>query len=410
MLHNLDIWSSKNRNLELSDLTRVNYLVGDNGSGKTRVIEALHRKNHNHCVFLPGQELSELVEHSIIPTLPKSTKFIVIKEPENGLYPKLQKSIPKKLDALSRHNSGLQIFVTTNSPFVIAAVAELTQTEKEDCECSKHVFNPSQKVYILKEGKIAHKSGELKLDTDKAPKGRFGYWGKKANFIASQMLSSGLYKNDSILTKNNTTPDAPILVLCEGSDAEADALIYNKIFENYLGRSVLFVSCQGTHELSTSFDVFRQVKNSLSANFKLLMLRDRDHDFRNQNSIDNYIENYPDRRVLYRRAIECYLYSSETAELILAGIGETLTSHNKRLLDNLQNQIQYQAENGVPGNVYKEDLKMLFARATAKYQYKIDSTQSEDPKFKFSVNVIAPLITPDTNTYKELAQCIFWDI
>ncbi len=406
MLHNLSIWQDPTKNLpdvELKALTNINYLVAKNQAEKTAILDLILDKYSEQTREIDYNEIQIILDGNPIQ-ISKTDRILIIRNPEDGQDPSVQKLIPSYLDKFLQHKH-IQIFVATNSPFVISAMGELSEYEKKQCDCSKHEFYPTQKVYILKNNQVASRTLELKLDLDNQPKGRYGYWGKKANFIASQMLSSGLFK-ESLLTERTISPDAPILVLCEGFSSEADSLIYNQAFGTYKGRAVLFVSCQGTHELSTAFDIFRQIKNSLSANFQLLMLRDRDHEFPTMESIANFCRSYPDRRVLRRRAIECYLYNSETAAKLVKTLGTNIQHSDNNQLNKLSQVIQLECERGIEGNSYKDELKLAFAEVMRRYKYNVPLDEFT-AVHKFSVEVLAPLITPETDIYKELEKDIF---
>jgi hypothetical protein len=394
-------------NNELKGLTYVNYLVGENGAGKEDILKLIHKKCGKQVLEFGFQETFDLFYSQNWKNLQIGieTKILLIQCPENDLYPSWHLKIPTLLDKLAMHYR-LQIFVITNSPFVIASVGELSEEQKVMCHCSKDDYLPRHKVYVLRNGLVASKRGEISLDIDNRPKGRYGYWGKKSNFIASQMLSNGLLSN-SRLDDFTVSSDAPIVILCEGSKDEADAIIYNTIFETYNKQAALFVSCQGTHQLTTSFDVFRQIKNSLSADFNLYMLRDRDHEFADLNAIKEYERSYPKRRVLHKRAIECYLYNSETADLLLKTIGKELTNNNREKMDLLQAKIQHEAETGYTGHEYKDALKEMFASITMEYNHTLEQKLIANPDFRLSTDVIAKLITKETQTYKDLAISIF---
>jgi hypothetical protein len=388
--------NGNNISSELDELTKINYLVSSNSADIQNSINLITKKLHDFVTLDYYQFYDEYI------TNPKpnsqSTKYLLITFPENDLHPADQKIIPELLHHFAKKHH-YQIFVFTNSPFIVASLAEVSQKDKEFCDCNKYEFRPQEKVYIIKSGQIVHRSLDFKLDLDKKPKGRYGYWGKKANFIASQMLNIGL-ENGSTLDNHTISTYAPILVLCEGSNSQSDAQIYSN-------RSVLFISCQGTHELGTSFDVFRQIKKSLSADFQLCMLRDRDHEFPDQASIDYFHNTYPGRRVLSRRAIECYLYNSEVAELLLQSINLPLNPIAKNKLDEVNANVQMEAENGVTGHDYKDRLKNTFLQATSNYSYTADDEHKGDTRYSFTVQVLAPLVKKTRTIHKQLADDIF---
>ena len=79
--------------------------------------------------------------------------------------------------------------------------------------------------------------------------------GKEVSYIASRMLGVGLM--DFISPQNRVvSPDASILVLCEGESEVQDAKIYNIIFRNLTPR-VLFVSCRGASQLHRTLSFVR---------------------------------------------------------------------------------------------------------------------------------------------------------
>jgi len=402
MLHSIDVYDGGI--ISLDNLARVNYIVSPSPVDSYKVLQAISRRQKRGAYWLDYSELEQMING--LSNFPRGLQSLLIRNPEFEMYPDRQKNIAFALNEVNRTRR-VQIFVTTNSPFVVSASAGLTEKEFQASHIAKDQFWPSQKVYYIKDGRVASRRGLITLDMESKPKGRMGYWGKKAGYVASQMIGSGLMLD----VVNSYTPDSPILILCEGQNSEADALIYNQIFDNYesvSGRSAMFVSCLGSSQLSVSFDLLRQVKKSLSANFELLMLRDRDHEFPNHESIDVYKKSYPQRRVLLHRAIEAYIYNSETANLVLQFFDKPLlTTAKKTRMDKLQATIQQEAESGYLGNDYKIRLKTLFRSLLGNIQYQWEERAKSDPKYKFSVEIIARLITPDTQTYKDLAKDIF---
>ena len=80
----------------------------------------------------------------------------------------------------------------------------------------------------------------------------------------------------------------------------------------------MFVSCRGASQLHKTFRLLTEIKPGLSADFELLMLRDRDHEFPSLADIQRYQQENEGCRVLFKRALEVYLYNSETARLVLS--------------------------------------------------------------------------------------------
>jgi hypothetical protein len=311
-------------------------------------------------------------------------EFVLVEEPETHLYPTIQKLLPHMF-ALFAQRYNLQFFVVTNSPFVLSSVGTITEEEIREQQYAQ------QKVYFLKNYQLADKYGRP------SSVGRSGYWGSKINFIASKMLGAGL----SDLFSNQlpvTTSTAGTVIFCEGEGINEDAKLYNIIFKD-VDPPVLFISCRGLSQAEKSFDLISQVRSGLSANFKLLLLRDRDEAFPDDQALEQYKQQHPGHRVLRHRAIECYLYNSETARLLLQQFGKELPSSGKQKLDRLHATIENQAQEGVPGDAYKFELSSTFNSITSH----IGVAQYGE----LLPQHLAALITPQTKTYQELERVIF---
>ncbi len=326
----------------------------------------------------------------VISKLTKA-EIILIDEPETHLHPSLQKKLPDIFGFLSTLLN-IQFFIATHSPFVVSTVGELTETENKEFNFPQK-NNYTQKVYFLKDGQVADKHGLI------THYGNKGYTGKNIGYIASKMLGIGLM--DFISTQPRiSTQDAPKLILCEGESTKQDAKIYNIIFRD-MNPPVLFVSCRGNTQLHKTFRLLKEIKPGLSADFEVMMLRDRDHEFLSLADILKYKQENEGCKVLYKRAIECYLFSSETAKLVLAQFGIKLKKEDKEEMDNLQELIQISTEQGVVGDSYKSDLETLFNKITQGF------VKSKALKGNNTAEKIAWLINPKTKTYKDLYKEIF---
>lgn len=389
----------------LEELSWVNYIVGENGSGKNHLIQSL--SSDREVKLLTTDETLRIFERDEWPSyINNKYKALLIHNPENSLYPNLQKLIPQKLEEFSK-KFNIQIIVTTNSPFIVIGMSRVTEIQGRNYYSNSNHdgnFLPTQKVYLLKSGQVANKYNQISLDFTNKPKGRFGYWGAKANLIASSMLSSGLNSNSVI----NIPENAPYLILCEGENTHSDSIIYNQIIPNYKESSVLFISCQSKDQVETNFQFFEQIKVSLSAEFNLICLRDRDHEFSNEKEIESFESARPHHKVLRRRAIEGYLYNSETAKLLLRKYKQKITSEDIKALDLVSNKIQKEAENDILGHDYKLELKTAFLNALNKYGEDIRELVN-NPDISLAVDVITPLINKRTKIYKELIHIIFGD-
>lgn len=322
--------------------------------------------------------------YSIISAHKKYNKnLFLIEEPATHLHPKWQKRIPIVLDFIS-NNYGLQFFLSSHSPFIISKVGEITEGNI-----------PSQKIYFLKDGKVAGKRGTI------SNKGKTGYWGKKVNFISSKMLGAGLMDLASPQRSIEPNKNTPILVLCEGEGSQEDAKVYNTIFNDY-ERPVMFISSRGSSQLYKTYEILQEIKPALSSDFELLMIRDRDHEFKNNEAIKSYEEGHDCVKILHRRALESYIYNTETAELLLNKFNKKLNNDEKEEMKNAEMKIGFEVANGIPGNSYKQLLYNTFSKITRGFLVEYKKNEIRNPMEK-----IATLITPKTVAYKELEKIIF---
>jgi hypothetical protein len=389
--------------LVLDKLTWVNYIVGDEESQKELILENIKQKHGQKAI--EAKFSFELHNQPTLKNLQIENPILILTYPENSLFPKSQKKIPDYLTFLSKKYN-LQIFVITTSPFVISGMMKLTNARKSYLKIPKKKFRPSQKVYFLKEGKTATKSGRTGVDNSGFCLGSDGYWGYKAGKLAMQILGTGL---DDFLSKVEPeySASSPVLVFCEGAGRSSDAKIYNQIFNGYYP-SILFVSSKSNTETLWSYELLAQVKNGLSGDFRVLMLRDRDHDFKTVDSIKRMQKNHPNRRVLLRRAIECYLYNSEVASLWLKSLGLKLPANLKRELDQENKVIQKEVEKGVMGSEYKFRLKKRFKRV---YNFAVKNLGKKQgiklPDFDSLPLILSDLIDSKTKVFKELEEVLF---
>ncbi|MEM1311923.1 MAG: AAA family ATPase [Patescibacteria group bacterium] len=442
MLKSIEIKKFRNLSkVKLKELTDVNILTGENGSGKSQVLQyiiscrddivllkdGLNNKYSSEITIILDKitdlHLSKLDYEDLVSFLPvlkryyqtngverggldklikicklvyklskyDGVKIFLMDEPETHLHPKLQKDISRLCGVLAV-NLKVQFIIETHSPFVISEAASLVDYQEKQSRNYKAEFYPSQKVYFMKNGKLTDKNGVAKV------KGQYGYWGSKVNSIAGKMLGAGLM--DLVAkAKFDLNDNSPYLVFCEGQGKDEDEKFYNSIFQNHSPRA-LFVSSRGTSQLESTFELLRQIRAGLAANFKILMVRDRDHEFCSEKEITSYQKNKPGVKVLRRRAIECYMYNSEVVRVLYSSLGKKCELSLLNRLDKLHDQIQKEAENGVRGDSYKNRLKKSFTEA-------ISDLELAD-SFYSNLNLnIAKLIEPKTTIYKELERIIF---
>ena len=111
----------------LEELSWVNYIVGENGSGKNHLIQSL--SSDREVKLLTTDETLRIFERDEWPSyINNKYKALLIHNPENSLYPNLQKLIPQKLEEFSK-KFNIQIIVTTNSPFIVIGMSRVTEIQ-----------------------------------------------------------------------------------------------------------------------------------------------------------------------------------------------------------------------------------------------------------------------------------------
>jgi hypothetical protein len=313
--------------------------------------------------------------------LNKGVKQFTIDEPECHLHPYITKTIPLLLEYLSNRYD-MQFFVATHSPFILSSVSRITYEETQI----------KQTVYFLKDGQLIDKYGLISRNASS------GYWGQKLIPIANTLLGSGI---EDLLIEQPVEPtkDSPVLVLCEGENGDEDARIYNIIFHELYPRC-LFVSCKGSSQLYRSFQLLNQIKPGLSSNIRIYMIRDRDAEYKDQEAIAKWEYDHPNAKVLSKRAMECYLFSSETAKLLCKKFNIRIDEKKIQTLDILQHKIAQEVREGQKTSSYKESLTLALNRAT---DFVLDAKVPENIHYE----TLAGLITTNTVTYRELYQDIF---
>jgi AAA domain, putative AbiEii toxin, Type IV TA system len=122
-------------------------------------------------------------------------KYLLFEEPESLLHPDYQKLIPSIMNFLV--SKGIQVIISTHSPFIISAAGE---------------FPDTQKVYMIEDGKCLNPEGSS---------------GKDVKGIAATMLGAGI---------EDLTPS--IVVFC----AETEALFLETINTKFYFRDIKFLT------------------------------------------------------------------------------------------------------------------------------------------------------------------------
>ncbi len=274
----------------------------------------------------------------------KTERIILIEEPETGLHPEYQKLIPEMIKriAIEYNKKGIktQFFISTHSPFIISAAAKLVEDDYDDfknleenkglsAKEIKNKFKPSQKVYQIEDGQCNIEEG---------------VWGAKSISTSAKMLGAGF--SDLFNFQEPRLVSSPTVILCEGKtdrDSQEDAIFYNEVFRLETP-SCLFISCQGHTQITPNFLNFYNLKQNTSGNFNTFSLKDRDAEFSTIDELNNKVSINPTLKYLYRRCLECYIYSIETLLLYSSMHNVQINNVFKSELEGVLLKIQESAE------------------------------------------------------------------
>jgi len=311
-----------------------------------------------------------------------ASKMIIIESPESHLYPGSQKHIPALLQTMA-DSLDVQLCVATHSPFVLSGLAQLDVADNQGVK---------SKVYFLEQGRVVDKKGRPSV------KAQYGYWGGKVIDIAARMLGSGL--SDFVSNQpRKYNPFAPTLVLCEGEGGFSDARVYNRIFAG-TEPPVTFIPSRGVSQLERSYSLLAQLQPGLSSEFELMMLRDRDHEFPSDAEVNKWLREYKHGRVLYRRALEAYIFTEEVAEAVMNHFGREISPHGRQQIRQVADKIQHETENGKQGDSYKQELEKVFHRVTDRLVIR------HKPADNSVMMYLADYVTPATTAYQELVEVL----
>lgn len=191
------------------------------------------------------------------------------------------------------------------------------------------------------------------------------------------------------------------IVFCEGTIKgrkykDFDAQIYYKIFsDTYPDTS--FISIGSCSEVENKENLSIQIISQALKNSKIIKLVDRD-----DKSVEEIKEcSEKGVTVLSRRHIECYIYDDEIISKLcrLVGKEDKITE----CLEAKQNAIRQSIERGNP----VDDIKSAGGSIYVAIKRILALSQCGNTQEPFMRDTLAPLITPDTQVFKELENSIF---
>ncbi|WP_372519460.1 AAA family ATPase [Candidatus Ruminimicrobiellum ovillum] len=307
----------------------------------------------------------------ILDLIIKSSYFtdtiFCIDEPESHMHTTLQANLLKELYSLIPGNS--QLWISTHSMGMLKKAKEL---EEE---------NPGTVIFLDFENR------DFDNKVVMTPSGIDSTMWKRFLDLALGDLSKLI---------------APkTVVFCEGNTngrkyKDFDAQIYTKIF-NSKYPDVCFVSIGSCSEIENEGNISMKIISQALSNSKIIKLVDRDD--RNDNEIEE-LKN-KDIKVLSRRHIESYLLDDEILKLLCEK--ENKSDKYDEILSIKKAKLEDSISRGNP----KDDIKSASGDIYVEIKKILQLSHSGNTKDAFFRDTLAPLITPETQVYKELEKDIF---
>ena len=191
------------------------------------------------------------------------------------------------------------------------------------------------------------------------------------------------------------------IVFCEGNPnshavPSFDAQIYTKIFGN-THPDTAFVSAGACTEVANKENESVKMITQLLSNSKIIKVVDRDD--LSPVEVANLLAQGV--KTLSRRHIECYLLDDEIIKLLCKKYG-----HPELEADCLKAKASKIAASITRHNP-KDDVKSASGDIMVDLKHILGLTQCGNKRESFLRDTMAPLITPNTNVYKELENSIF---
>lgn len=191
------------------------------------------------------------------------------------------------------------------------------------------------------------------------------------------------------------------IIFCEGNpngkgNRNFDSSVYNLIFQNKYPDAT-FVSIGSCSEIENSENISMKIIGNLLTKSTIIKMVDLDD--KSPSQIDEL--NRQGIKVLSRRHIECYLFDDEiisklcTINRMPYKIQECLTEKNKKI------------ENSVTRGNPSDDIKSASGDIYISLKGILGLKQCGNDAHAFLRDTMAPLVTEDTEVYKELEKIIF---
>ena len=188
------------------------------------------------------------------------------------------------------------------------------------------------------------------------------------------------------------------IILCEGSPngkgsrENFDAEIYSKIFDEH-ALNIQFISAGSSSEVDKTAHANKPIIQAIAPKTRLITLIDRDE--HSEEQIEKRAANGD--LVLTKRNLESYLFADEVLEKLAQEKGKP------ECFEEIQNKKHELLQaSGKP----HDDFKPIAGKLYNALKEILDLTQCGSNSDAFMSNTLAPLITPETDTYKELKEII----
>ncbi|CAI3929814.1 ATP-binding protein [Commensalibacter papalotli (ex Botero et al. 2024)] len=293
-----------------------------------------------------------------------------IDEPEAHIHTKLQGQVVEEIYNLISENS--QLWITTHSLGVMTKAKELASK------------NPERVVFLDFDGH----DFDQQVTITPSPIDRI-VW-QKFMSVALDGLEEKL------------APE--IIVLCEGSFKGTkrfnfDAEIYTKIFQdNY--RNITFISGGASEDLLQESKEFKMLSLLLNKQSKIVRLIDRD-DHSDEEVIDLQAQEI---FTSSRRHIESYLFDDELIQQLV------IQENKQELLGQALTIKETALKNSIARGNAKDDVKSAAGEIFTGLKKLLGLTRCGNKTDPFMKNTMLPLITPETEVYKEMEREIIQPI
>ena len=348
------------------DLTLSN--IGDPLTEGNFFFEKGSSKNFHYKNLSAGEKSAfDLILDLIIKSEYFNDAVYCIDEPEIHMHTHLQSSLLEEIYRLIPAHS--QLWISTHSLGMLRKAKELSEK------------NPGSVVFLNFEGQD--------FDSEVT--------------LTPTEINRTLWSRFLQLTMDNlpyfSLPEQ--VIFCEGNPfgrkvKDFDSSIYTKIFSKDHPETN-FISIGSCNDIEKESNLTIKVVESLMAKTKIVKLIDRD------DRSDEEVKSLGTSgiKVLSRRHIECYLFDEEIIKKLCHKYGK-----DEKLLECL-NVIKEKLNNGVNKGNPPDDIKSVSGEIFVELRKILGLKQCGNSKEAFMRDTLAPLVTKDTNVYKELEMVIF---